>query len=229
MDQVKRSSFQWMKEKISEYDKKIEDLEDSWKRKHLDEIAGLHTSLVLEFERQKLESSFDNLPKGKDNAGHLSRSAVDSTTFPSPHPLDSDKTGKAVALATFVEPEILPEETRFDLQLPDLGGRDPFSEESQTATLKEEIAKLQGTIDRLTSREEQLTQEIVELKKTPRSPSKQMKTAAEESRNENVAKQVAVVKADMNRQFQNLLNEFTIEHGKEVAKLKLGMICTLRL
>ena len=38
----------------------------------------------------------------------------------------------------------------------------------------------------------------------------------------NLTEQVAQIKADMSRQYQNLLNEFTIEQGQEVAKLKAG-------
>jgi len=208
MEQVKRSSFQWLKGKISEYDKKIEELEDSWNRKHLDDIAGLHTSLVLEFERQKLESSFDKLHEVTDNVDRLSQ--------PSAHDSIAVQTEKASE--TIVESLILQEETSLDLQLPEQNVHDPFSDASQIAALQEEITKLQGTIDRLVSREEQLSQEIVELNKTP---SKQRRVSGE-SMNDNVEKQVAAVKADMNCQFQNLLNEFTFQHGKEVAKLKEG-------
>ena len=54
IDQVKRSSFQWVKAKLADHEEALRQLDALWRTKNLESMAELHTSLVLRFEKQRM-------------------------------------------------------------------------------------------------------------------------------------------------------------------------------
>ena len=372
IEQVKRSSFQWMKGRLADQEARFNQLDASWQEKNLESLAELHTSLVLNFERRRLgdlsfvssSSSFkrdksiqtgggtiklerqhseidvedmiepvvasqvmssaqnptdplrfesgstikpvrhhsevedmiepviasqvmssapqDNflldtsdllkfesgvpqkpLLGGKDSKDDLLKyEDLDKIVFgesEKPQEVDSENLVGVEAPLDTLEETLTEQElsfdvvkkkkpfreegsVRFDVEDEDLvdfvsGGHQHLEDSPDSADLQAEINKLQQTIETLNLKQEQLTEEIVALRRAGHSPnpsprqrvtlaaSKSSSTASSSSSStaENeISEQVSLAKADMNQQYQNLLNEFTVEHGREIERLKAG-------
>ena len=306
IDEIKRSSFQWVKTKMAENDQKLKDQEASWKQKNLDDLAQLHSSLVIKFEQQRLQESFRSPMKsgnisnidascqtevsntGKDSnissddfggsqkgeppkvealfseqmieptlvhdqnttpplvieepligfeeTSELNQSRENDFLENMSQPVvtarqvlpEQEITSSAssvslpVAITTdsIITPQTVPEQ---QLASPDALIAQPHLSDQEDAKIQElqsEVNNLQNTIEKLNQREQDLTKEIITLKRSdsPTKPRVSLKTP----NTAEVAEQVSQAKADMSRQYQNLLNEFTMEHNREVEKLKAG-------
>ena len=370
IEQVKRSSFTWMKGRLAEQQAKYDQLDTDWQEKNLESLAELHTSLILNFEGQRLLDSSATLtsPGGKssilvpslatskkdqsiqtntndikmhspieeimiesvfaspvmstfygeeDYLDRLSDPALatndlfgsgnDSSNSRTPtviHEADEEEEGMIEPVFSTHDMSVpsssllhkdsnpqdmmrfeVPKELLFDYEADagddgnevedddmkqDGSGKsdntkhlhhqehvtDPTSE-SQSSTTSNlpyqqqqaaEIKRLQQTIASLNLKQNQLTSEIMALRRAAgagaghpspgpsprtqqrvtlgRSYSNASSTASSTATNsgggEVVSEQVALARADMIQQYQNLLNEFTVEHGREVERLKEG-------
>lgn len=102
-------------------------------------------------------------------------------------------------------------------------------------TLESEIIKLQGTIDSLNSRDKQAGENLQSsVEEFPlnsgvfspeggKSSSGLRVRIREDVVDKHALNQISSAKDDMGRQYQNLLNEFVMEHCEELEKLKLGI------
>ena len=351
MEQVKRSSFKWMKGRLAEQQAKYNQLDADWQEKNLESLAELHTSLILNFERQRLmdipsgeysipapsstiTKKYQNIQTRYNSNDIKIHSPIEEImiepVFASPvmttfyeeededghldyltDPLGNDLIGTCRTAEDMIEPDISSSHAmsaptslhkdgnssdgmRFEVDVPKellLDYKDDDDEEkrkegsdkfddmknlhrqnhttdpTESPTMlkpttssnvpnqhQAEINKLQQTILSLNLKQDQLTSEIAALRRAAGHPSpgpsprvhQKMTLASRSYSNASstasstattggatdsdvVSEQVALAKADMNQQYQNLLNEFTVEHGREVERLKEGNFCYLIL
>uniref|UniRef100_A0A7M5WRQ3 Uncharacterized protein n=1 Tax=Clytia hemisphaerica TaxID=252671 RepID=A0A7M5WRQ3_9CNID len=101
IEELKRSSFQWLKTKMAENDQKLQDQEASWKQKNLDDLAELHSSLVIKFEQQRLQESLKS-PIKSDNI--LNKDASCQTEVSSAANIDNNFQSNELDGSNFIEP-----------------------------------------------------------------------------------------------------------------------------